>query len=210
MDIGCTLTWVSSACFRFLAAFEEQKNLLEFFLNASLPQGLFGICSWLGSHTNCMARFGLLAGVATAALGALCSYEARMLHLHSVVPGDTFQVWILPCAMFAVSRVFYFGFITLHQKSLLCAPEFYSFSMNTVPGMLRKIFTIWFGFRQFTEVLGCDDSCPGSQCSQIQKMSAEERASGGPPILGFRYNGLNSYETLIFAPRYWAWSIGGT
>ncbi|KAH8974862.1 hypothetical protein BDL97_01G123800 [Sphagnum fallax] len=92
-----------------------------------------------------MARFGLLAGVATAALGALCSYEARVLHLHSVVPGDTFQ---------------------------------------------------------FTEVLGCDDACPGSQCSQIQKMSAEERASAGPPILGFRYNGLNSYETLIFAPRY--------
>lgn len=93
-----------------------------------------------------MARFGLLAGVATAALGALCSYEARVLHLHSVVPGDTFP--------------------------------------------------------QFTEVLGCDDACPGSQCSQIQKMSAEERASAGPPILGFRYNGLNSYETLIFAPRY--------
>jgi hypothetical protein len=92
-----------------------------------------------------MARFGLLAGVATAALGALCSYEARVLHLHSVVPGDTFQVLILPCVMFAVSRVFYFGFITPHQKSLLCAPEFYSFSMNTVPGMLRKIFTIWFG-----------------------------------------------------------------
>jgi hypothetical protein len=110
-----------------------------------IPQELFGICSWLGSHTNCMARFGLLAGVATAALGALCSYEARVLHLHSVVPGDTFQVWILPCVMFVVSRVFYFGFITPHQKSLLCPPEFYSFSMNTVPGMLRKIFTIWFG-----------------------------------------------------------------
>ncbi len=61
---------------------------------------------------------------------------------------------------------------------------------------------VWFGFQQFTEVLGCDDACPGSQCSQIQKMSAEERASAGPPILGFRYNGLNSYETLIFAPRY--------
>jgi hypothetical protein len=68
---------------------------------------------------------------------------------------------------------------------------------------------VCFGFRQFTEVLGCDDACPGSQCSQIQKMSAEEKASGGPPILGFRYNGLNSYETLIFAPRYWAWATGG-
>jgi hypothetical protein len=99
-----------------------------------------------------MARFGLLAGVATAALGALCSYEARVLHLHSVVPGDTFQVLILPCVMFAVSRVFYFGFITPHQKSLLCAPEFYSFSMNTVPGMLRKIFTIWFGLVWFSAV----------------------------------------------------------
>jgi len=178
-----------------------------------IPQELFGPCSWLGSHTNCMARFGLLAGVATAALGALCSYEARVLHLHSVVPGDTFQVWILPCVLFAVSGVFYFGFITPHQKSLLCAPEFYGFSMNTVPGMLRKILTIWFGlvfvYQQFTEVLGCDDACPGSQCSQIQKMSAEERASGEPRILGFQHNGLNSYETLIFAPRYWAWAIGG-
>ncbi len=155
MDAGCTITWVSSACFRFLAAFEEQKNLLEFFLMPVLcwiSQELFGICSWLGSHPNCMARFGLLAGVATAALGALCSYEARVLHLHSVVPGDTFQVWILPCVMFAVSRVFYFGFITPHQKSLLCAPEFYSFSMNTVPGMLRKIFTIWFGLVWFSAV----------------------------------------------------------
>lgn len=38
-----------------------------------------------------MAKYGALAGAAVAAVGAFCSYEARVLHLHSS-PGDGFQV----------------------------------------------------------------------------------------------------------------------
>lgn len=38
-----------------------------------------------------MAKYGALAGAAAAAVGAVCSYEARVLHLHSA--GDeSFQV----------------------------------------------------------------------------------------------------------------------
>ena len=37
------------------------------------------------------SKFGALAGAAVAAVGALCSYEARVLHLHSS-PGESFQV----------------------------------------------------------------------------------------------------------------------
>lgn len=49
------------------------------------------------------SKFGALAGAAVAAVGALCSYEARVLHLHSS-PGESFQV---PFALLAlVSPVF--------------------------------------------------------------------------------------------------------
>lgn len=49
------------------------------------------------------SKFGALAGAAVAAVGALCSYEARVLHLHSS-PGESFQV---PFALFPlVSPVF--------------------------------------------------------------------------------------------------------
>ncbi len=44
-----------------------------------------------------MAKYGALAGAAVAAVGAFCSYEARVLHLHSS-PGDGFQV--LACFLF--------------------------------------------------------------------------------------------------------------
>ncbi len=44
-----------------------------------------------------MAKYGVLAGAAVAAVGAFCSYEARVLHLHSS-PGDGFQV--LACCLF--------------------------------------------------------------------------------------------------------------
>lgn len=44
------------------------------------------------------SKFGALAGAAVAAVGALCSYEARVLHLHSS-PGESFQV---PFALFSL------------------------------------------------------------------------------------------------------------
>lgn len=40
-----------------------------------------------------MARYGALAGAAAAAIGVLCSYEARVLHFRSS-PGDAFKISI--------------------------------------------------------------------------------------------------------------------
>jgi hypothetical protein len=86
-----------------------------------------------------MAKYGALAGAAVAAVGALCSYEAHVLHLHSS-PGDGFQVSI-------------------------------------------------------TEVLGCKE---GSFISNSQTEMITAACGSSTPIC----NGPNSFETLLFAPRY--------
>ncbi len=214
MDAGCTITWVSSACFRFLAAFEEQKNLLEFFFNASLVLNSPGIIWYLqlirftpklygpfwiaGRSGHCRSRSPLQLRSAGSAL----AQRRPRRHLS----GMNFTM----CNVCCEQSLLFWLHHTAPEVFVVCARVlqfFYEYRSWYVTKDIHDL--VWFGFQQFTEVLGCDDACPGSQCSQIQKMSAEERASAGPPILGFRYNGLNSYETLIFAPRYWAWAIGG-
>lgn len=89
-----------------------------------------------------MAKYGALAGAAAAAVGAVCSYEARVLHLHSA--GD----------------------------------ESFQISM--------------------TEVLGCKEGCcdPSSQT----ELTKDGPSSSSKPSSW--YDGPNSYETLLFAPRY--------
>jgi len=89
------------------------------------------------------SKFGALAGAAVAAVGALCSYEARVLHLHSS-PGESFQLTM-------------------------------------------------------AEVLGCKEGCcPPGPHSEAGKDSFGNSSANLLP----HFDGPNSYETLLFAPRY--------
>jgi len=94
-----------------------------------------------------MAKYGALAGAAVAAVGAFCSYEARVLHLHSS-PGDGFQVlasflflvffglWRISVLLFVLDRAQ--GLpdalcLVLASKALLSPPGMQSIGSGSLP-----------------------------------------------------------------------------
>jgi hypothetical protein len=94
-----------------------------------------------------MAKYGALAGAAVAAVGAFCSYEARVLHLHSS-PGDGFQVlasflflfvfglWRISVLLFVLDRAH--GLpdalcLVLSSKVLLSPPGMQSIGSGSLP-----------------------------------------------------------------------------
>jgi hypothetical protein len=94
-----------------------------------------------------MAKYGALAGAAVAAVGAFCSYEARVLHLHSS-PGDGFQVlasflflfifclWKISVLLFVLDQAQGLSdalCLVLSSKALLSLPGMQSIGSGSLP-----------------------------------------------------------------------------